>query len=1155
MEKEEKRISRILKGDKETIDAEEMLRAKCEKVFSRINPEKVYVIDIQTAYNDYKKLYEDMREAAEALHKEVVCFSEGTGILDMVNAGELRKACKNKGIRGNEIWLNIFKMCEVFLCFLNIFQIIYLFAFKGEYHLTVQSFLSVLLMLLVPAAIIPIMLLTKRRNREIIEMLDKLDEDKLIELYGSLWQSGSLLEDERIYFVENFSKLDKNCRGYIRAYLSNVRGRKQLWCVFDYLFENSKKISTVKDNVSYESFHLMPLKYTEKEAIYKEHNLQREIDREYLNCIGVDVLWGYRGIDISGGFRFHSLDYIREKIDKTRKELDTDGGLTKIFYCLVYMSSKYKYSFSIDQIVSLIRNEETVNKDLYYMISDAGNRIFDGSTKSKQEIQSFFRKIIELLNGYYFAEEKSEGGRKVKKYKFSYDILECFQEELSVFYPDEETVKRWILVKLVGNMDMFRMDRYFFDCSNLLVMSDFLEDGEFCILSSQLLRMMNGNNCWVYSGPILEKLRSIDEDDRNQYLQAEEVKRAAVNNLFYVSDGPSVERGIYFLTNPAESGVSLDDFEFDSLSPWLPEMEKQSAALAGYFRLLYITFGRVILELFPFGRGYQDIAAEPFAEQECLPDIIRELVIFSIACLNGRKKGKGLARCDKCVVEQLEKIATCEETKTFCEITKEMLVWAKSELYKEKDREYRNVYVGMLIETLNSNMLYFIYGLLNMALVRDRDIVYRNRNALLDFISQSVFYFTVVTHGEGITGYVNNLIQGSRSAELKLNMALRLLVQNSPCREILRRFILENMDRTEALIMDRLDVLDTESAMEDYLGSLFLYNENIGSKEFTERIFGQILKRISEMESFDTGRICKYLGVVLDKKCPDEEYMDIVDEINRMGASDFAIWVLYAYCEAKEEMLERLPQIDWNIFVECSSNIGTILMAKYLERHSYYDCSRDILGLYLYRMRIREFPAAIDIISYLQIIDQYARDNAGIKQNEIRTYNYLLSLLLFYIELERAEQKEMSESLQGKTLEFLIYILRNLRMSGMEFIIGNEIFSSWMESGEVSKRNPGIEQLIAEKFLYLEPVEETEEGKYLSKDYYVMVYYMCAFPDVYNQLIKKAESCGMEVIRQKHILYLIRLMLDREGNRFQGFHRESLEHVRSILEERYNIWY
>lgn len=1147
-----KRISRILKGKNgKEIEADKMLMGKYNLVFGSDYIERVEVIDIQTVYNDYKKLYDDLYDLARTWGKKILCFSCSSDILEFVKMKDIRKACKKKRLTGQNSKFSVSKVCACFLTLINIANVMLLFIPGEIYPLSKEIVLSILSICLL-LTIISIAQQSQKYDSELLEKLNDLDEDGLIDLYSCLEQKKNPLSDEGIFFVENFNKLNKHCRSYIIAYLRHKEYKKQIWCVFDYLFEKSLKIDSVAKMVFYESFKLKPLKYEDKEAIYKEYNLQRDISKEYLNCIGVDILWGSKTDVDNSGIKDHSLDYIRERIESVRKEFDSNGRLTRVFYCLVYMSSKYKYSFSMDQIISLVQNDEKVNGNLRVLISDAASKVLGGEAKSKEEIRDFISKIVNLLCEYCFIAYEKRGGKEAKKYKFSYDILECFQEKMSGIYPDEETVKRWILVKLICNKEIFWMERYFFDCSNLLLMSDFLEDYEFCILSSYLLRTMNANNCWVYSSFILKRLRFINENIRNQYLQTEAVKRASENCLFYISDAESTQWATFFLANKKGFVIDLDNLSFDRFVIWMPEIEKYSSVLSGYFKLLYKTFGSVVLSSFRFGNIYQDIDIEAFTEQEKLLEIIRRMLMCCIYRLKGHSFQKDIKENIDWISRQLPRITMCAEANEFASIVKEMLLWIKSELEGKRNNAYTNIYIGMLIETSNSNMLYFIYSLLKIALAKE--VPDENKNPLLNFIIQSVFYINVLAQAEGIAQYVDTLLHGRQSIDLRLNIAIELLIKENPCKEILSKFIIDNMDRAESLFLSRLEYQNTEQ-IENYIALLLLYNDNLNSVEFTKKIFGQIFNYLSSSECTDGDIICKYLLLILENKSSEEDVMNIVDEINKIASRDFAVWVLHGYYKIKREMLERIPQINHEILTECSSNLSNKMISEYLLSHNYYDCNLEVLELYLNTMRNNKFPCERDIIYYLDIIDKYAIDNINIKYNQIGTYNYMLSLHFFYMAVNLSEQKKSDGILLRETLNFMLKLISSLQMVGMKIVEGEQSFTLLVKENNALTRKEAADKLIIEKFLYMTPVVIIEGEKCLSEDYYYMILYMYTFQDVCISLIRRAEEDCIEIIKQKHMLYLVNVLIDCTQINTLGFNRQSLYRVRNILGERYNIRY
>lgn len=1158
MNTNEERITRSLKKEDVTkaitVKADSMLREKYKQMFENKYLNSVQVIDIQTAYNDYKKLHDDLYEMAKDFACKVFPISSSTDILQLVKKKNIRKACGKKHIFVEHSFLSISKIGAGLSCFLGIANIICSFIFGANYIFPIGTVLGVL-----GVCLLATLMLTAQQTRiydaNLLEKLMSLDEDELIEIFSCLKEKKSPLRDEGCFFVENFSKLDKLCRSCVIAYFRNKEDKPQIWCIFDYIFENSLKI---EDGVSFESYRLMPLSYEDKEALYKKYNLQSAIAKEYLNCIGVDILCGSKTDIVNDKFEAHSRKYIKSKIESMKKEYDPTGNLTRLFYCLVYMSSKYKYSFTVNQIISLVQNEECADENLQAIICNARSKVIINDIGNTAQIDLFINKITDILEEYCFTEE-SRGNRK---YKFAYDILKCFQEEMGSVYPDEESVKRWVLVKLISNKDMFQMDRYFFDCCNLLVMSDFLEDDEFCILSSYLIKVMNDSCCWSYTGCILNRLRNLKESSLKQYLDMDAVKRAAVNYLFYVSDNESIQHAMYFLVDIEGGEVSLDDFSLDDHMTWIPKIEKHSNELAGYFKLLYKVFGAVVLSSLEIGKKYQNIVVESFSEQDNVCEMFRKLLFHCIFRLNNSILQIFCYDLEKAIVQHLSQIKGSVEANEFVFIVTEMLLWIQSETNKEKDRTSRNINIGMLLETSNYNLLYFVYGLLNIALVKDGEVVYRNKNSYLDFISQSIFYFRIKAHAEGITKYINSLLNGRQSMNLRLNLAIGLLNKPTPCRDVLQNFIIENMDKAVSLFLMQLEYQSTEQ-LEDYIALLLLYNVNLKCKEFKEQIFGQVFEQIARPECVNGAKLEKYLHIILDEQCSEDDmkdFMNIVDEINQLESPDFAIWVLYGYYKINKEMVERIPHIIPGILTGCSINISNIMISEYLLNHNYYECNRNILNLYLDTMRDKACPSETDSRIYLKIIDKYAEDNSNIKDQELVTYNYMLSLYLYYEALNLSEQRESVGILLRDTMEFILSLIKGLQMMGMKTEIKNSHFCS-MLCNRRPERNQEAEREIIKTFVYCSPFIDTYGKKYLSEDYLEMILYMRAFPDVCTQMVIQANEDCMEMIKQKHILYLVEVLLkcldcpEYAELNTRGFDEQSLRRVKEILIERYNRSY
>lgn len=1148
MEAADRRIQRMLhKENGETVNAETELKRKYDKIFGGSIAEAIGVVNILTAYNDYKKLHDDLISRAGEWKHNIVGFTDSSTISDFTDYRSLKKACKREKLIPNNSYnllSGMLKILEVFLCLLSIFQILYslLTASSGTVLLSAVMFLSI------GAILIPICLLSSSQKSSLFTALNAMDESSLLKLFNHISFKGSRLTGEQIYFVENFSKMDKLCRCYLITYFQRAGSFAQLWCVFDYLFENTGKLTEYNDHIYHDTYRLIPLNYAEKEALYYEFNLRRDINKEYLNCIGLDILWANQA-DVNVEFKFHSLSYIKDKILKVRNSLDPEGRMIKGFYCLVYMSAKYKYSFSVEQMVFLLRNKENAGPKLLELIRRAGSVLVIPEHYSDHDIRSFLKKMIEILDSYYFEETRISKGKKVRRYKFSYDILECFQKELENLYPDEESVKLWVLVKLLGNMGLFRQERYFYDCCNLLIMNETIETQDYITLSVQLLRMMNNSQCFIYYGPILERLYDIaaEEPGLRGVLHHEVIQTAADNYLFYVSDNLSIRLGRSILFDSQDEAEAIDWFSENNLSAII----KKDGAFSDYFKLLGQIFNQTIASNFDLAYTATDAAPSGCQEPLYLYPIVYE---FCMLCLDifyePLCKENYLLRSGR-LQKLLNQTPMCEESRVFNTIVMEMLHWIKSEVYLQEDRGIRNTNVGMLVETSHSNMLYFIYGMFNMIIVKDREAKFNNSNALLNFISRSFFYFNVLSKGEGITNYINDIINDNLPIRLKLNILISLLGLGVPCVSLIRSYILQDISTLSALATEKLGLLTGEEAIEKHLGTLLLYNANINSPDFTEQMMKDITRVLTDNPNCSGNTLLQFLRGILYNEWPEEEPADIINKVNQVKTPSFAIWILNSYCETRKEMLQRIPDIRHDILGNCSSNTGLILMARYLLTHSYYDSSHDILELYLETIKSFRCPAKTDIQDYLHIIDRYGSDNENFKLSEILTYNQMESLYLFLIVIEMNERQAEEQIYPQKTLEFIINLYTSLNNAGLRFINGNTILSSFNQNS--MRQSPAIEKFIYSNFMDLKPIVTVGSERFLSWDYCAMALYILKFPALYKTLRKQASEYKTVVIRYKHILSLVNLLLEIAANDSLGFNLETLGNIKAILYDMYSI--
>ena len=158
------------------IEAVEMFKSMHKHVFECSYLDRVQVIDIQTVYNDYKKLHDDLLELAKGWGKKTVCFSNSTDILDIVKMKYVRKVCKKERILRKQPLLNVSKICAGLLSFLNIIQIICSFIFGENYPLPSVIVLPILGMSL----LLMIALAAQQTQKYNVELLEKLKQSSEI---------------------------------------------------------------------------------------------------------------------------------------------------------------------------------------------------------------------------------------------------------------------------------------------------------------------------------------------------------------------------------------------------------------------------------------------------------------------------------------------------------------------------------------------------------------------------------------------------------------------------------------------------------------------------------------------------------------------------------------------------------------------------------------------------------------------------------------------------------------------------------------------------------------------------------------------------------------------------------------------------------------
>lgn len=1131
----------LLDKDNKEKDAYVEFEDLYKEVFCKFDVEKATIINISTTYNDYKKLYDDLKKKTEKWQEKSKSISPRNSIDDLLEIGKLRKfCCKKKKIRNSKAVLAL-KMAEAILAFLTIFQIVFNLLIGKE--LLNSSGVLILAILGIGVLYFTIVLFNKKQNEESIRIIEELEtEAEIIDFFQEMGFEGCKIYEEGIFLIENLSKLDKLCRCYILAYLYNTNTKKQLWCIFDYLFETTEKVESVNKTAKFVNYRLQPLKYSEKEKLYKEYSLHNNICKEYLNCIGVDILWAENFEIGNSNYKLHSLNYIQNKLKGIEDKNKYGKSLMGFFYCILYINIKYQYYFSIEEMARLYR--KTDDAVLKKIIEKNTYKIGNMDELDEEEIKLFFKQIVSTLEGYYVTEEVRRKSRKTKKYKFSYDVFECFQKKRENEYLSEDDIKLWILLKVITEKDIFCADRYFFDCSNLLVTNESLENEEYLLLANKILKILNNNNCLFYYLPILRQIKEILEEGREadrEILDREILEKAIVNELFYSSSNESMEIAIGYLQENVDRNKILYDF-------WNGDVVKQEEIhqnVKEFYEMLYFVMNKLV---------YSELELLKFDDVECgegendLYNIYINLLWIVVYDYKKEEVEKKIQELYK----RVKKYAKGEATKIFEVVMIELLQWIKSEINGEEDCKYRNVNVGVLIEMTGSNMLFFIYGLLNMSIIRNKDNVYRNENSLLDFISRCFFYVVIMPMQKGARTFGDELICSEMPTEIKLSILIELLARGMMWVDNACKFIVSNTESMLKLIKQHFKIIEEVSQLEQFFALLDIYTNCIDEQKFSNAVYKEIEMNLENSDYESKELYIREAKVILRGEKFEMTIEDMIFEINNVESTSFGAILLEAYCKIKPELLERLESIKKEILCDSYSNTGMNLMQKYLLQHEYYDCNKKIFEYYLEKIKTRRYLKRGNVRGYLYIIDRFRKDNESIMEKEMFTYNYMISLDLYYRAVELYEEQEKNDIYKKKTLEFFKIMISSLRELGIQYYFSNQYILYYLKNMKYERDNE-IEQIIFDKFERLSPIIEKNNELYLSGEYMFMLQYMQEHNDIYARLAICQKEKGKEVLQKKHLYQLTNLLIQLTEEKSIGFLKESLSNIRDIVYAMCNV--
>lgn len=1064
------------------VDAEQALEELSCTVFAENRAEHTVVLSIQTNYNDYKKLCHDLQESEEEKGRKAVKFNKATCIEDLVKIEALRKYGKKYNLFGRVMFSNVASILGLISSVIAIIE----FAGMPNGHGLNMSFPAWLALILLSVLLWVIRSYSVRQeNRVLRNKIEELPEEKSIAFFREIGLKGSKLKGDQVFFVENLSLLKPACRSYIIAYLEQVEYCAQMWCVIDYNFEDSLKIEKSNKNISYKFYDLVPLKYKEKERIYREYELYNSISKEYLTCIGVDALWNAGSFEEDLCVKLYSAEYISQKMRAWMGQAAYGQALMEYFYCLVYLSAKYRYSFSVSQMASLIMDEEKVGRDFLDTIPRFGGE----RAWNRREVQLFLNKIIELLEGYYFDENIVSGGKRVKSYRFSYDILEGFHEKMEECYPDTDTVQKWILTKLIGNEDIFgRQEQYLYNCSNLLIMmKEKVTEKEFCILANRLLRILNEKQCWCYYAPILKTIYFLERNECSmmKYVQRDIMKDAVCNNMLYICDEDSMGLAMVYLAGAKEEHFPIYNF-FDGTLMESMGRDNEFAIFLSW--LLEIFYKRIFYDC-DIRERQKDIAFTEIGKARELQNIFFQLTQCCVM------KEMEWEACYKNVSMFLTNFKSSSEAKVLAMTVAEILKWIKSEKERDEERNIRRINVDLLMETTDSNTLRFLCGCLYIVMIKEKECPLMTNNSLLNFILKGMYYFIITSEESGIGKYMNELYSMAMPRNVKIPMVLQLLLRGAVKAQEIQELVLNETEYIQYMIHDNIKNLVDSSEIEEFVCMIMILQYKIKDEGFTEKIFSALSMCLAQMKCYDGNMLIKYIRIAWWGDKNESSMKDTVNEMNHIKNASLLVWLFNECCEQQNELVEWIPFIRKDVWRRARITAASNLLSKYLKRHSYYDCDREILDIYLKIIREDVCPSKWITLRCLDIIDTYAEDNENIKMENLDIYNRLIELYFWYESM--GIYKEMDMEFPKHTLEFLIKGMENLRRSKHKESLLYRDLAAY--DAKRKQKNIKIEKIIDQHFKSWEPIM----NDVLSLDYYWAMCYFYDFPEMYQEMKKK----------------------------------------------------
>lgn len=957
-----------------------------------------------------------------------------------------------------------------------------------------------------------------RQYTAVLEQLQHMEEKALLSLLEKCDPGAPLFADRSLLLIENMRNTSTLIRCFLLYSLQSPPGGSQLWCILDDRMEGDC-IKRERVNGILAQYRLQPIPLEKRREIYQRLGLQHEISEEYLNFVGIDRLFAKELGD------YESRDYTDDVTERIRRLISAQNygeHFIRACYCLACLSVKLGYSLSLKNMVRLICTEGE-NKKEFIELEKKCRKNIGADVIPQAQMEEFLRKLKDALPDYICLQNEI--------YQFSGNVLKCLEQEFKELLPSENTTRKWILIKLLCNREMFDAENYFFDCCNLLLKVEFSRPSETVTMSLRLLDSLNKNYCWFYYPGILRHLDRLtlhSRQERLRYIKSEAVREAVISNRLLIADEESITLHQNYLSEYAAlfpcgfeelvpaSCMNMMDMEIENKEVYYRNMMRLKDPTARYYQLLN-QLEKIICSnsLFDEGDVWEDNDRCPTAS---IPAEIGIILLSSLLAIRSQSAAKELTVSCRRLHEiagllHTRKYYTCTIMET---IVREFYAYLKSGCSCEgEDVIFRMQYLGAIIENTNSVMLRFLYDMLINCSSKAEEY-YDIRNAELALLHHFDFY-NRNPFESGITNYLISVVESNFDRSIKIRILSVLLCRRIPNPTVAIDYLLDNRKAVLQEILAAIESASGLNQLEDKLVGANLLIQRIDHEDFARIAADQIPAYVLGLSDPETEHLAEIVSFILLREPSGQQWTreELIDISNQLVSKELALYFFAKCCQLDPELLQLLPSINGITTAHYQTTVNINLVSLYLKNCPTNDYDLSLLNYYLNIMRSKRHIAEELIQIYLDIVDRYDGIIPNLKRNEMETYSFYQARLI-YLECMLLHESTVGQNPDRQLLIFshrLIDILKDR----LDITCENSKIVDVFQKG---CQTDALDNYIIDNIWRINAVT-FDFRSHLSAEYALIINYLKKFPDSYALLLEKYGRQKVDLLLNGNLIQLL----------------------------------